>query len=466
MMQLSTQPVAVSRGKANLALATLFVGMFVLGSGELLVVGLLNLIADDLQVSIPVAGVLVTAYALGLAIGGPVLTALTIKLNKRTILIGTVILVIVCTLAPMLTTSFGLFVAARTVIGALHGLFVAVGFVLAMSIVPPERMGRAISVVVSGLFVSTALGVPLGTLVGQVLGWRGSFTAVAVLSVVALIATLLLIPSMPGSGGGAGSQAKHAFAPRVLAALAVNVVAFAAVYSALTYIVPFLESVTGISGALISLFLLAYGVATAVRRPERRALPDRRHRRCSGLPAGALPCRHDRRARGAGAAGFRLVRHGHGALDAIPRGEPGRPRWTAGVLAARLRGQRRHRAGLVRRWRGDQHLHRLGCGDHRPDHCGDLHPDRLGHQLPEAAGNRGHDRARSGNSVTTEPAQSSEKINHLEDTHEWIAAGGQERCDLWRRGRHRRRHRPGIRPGRREGLHRRADAGEARRRGA
>ncbi|WP_218004980.1 MFS transporter [Actinomadura macra] len=245
-------------------MATLFLGMFVLGSSELLVVGLLNLIAADLEVSIPTAGVLVTAYALGLAIGGPILTALTIKVNKRTILVGTVVLVILLTLVPVLTSSFGLFVVVRTSIGALHGLFVAVGFVLAMSIVPPERMGRAISVVVSGLFVSTAFGVPLGTLVGQVLGWRGSFTAVAVLGVVALIATLALIPSMPSTGGGAGSQARYAFAPRVLAALAVNVVAFAAVYSALTYIVPFLEDVTGISGALISLFLLAYGVATAV----------------------------------------------------------------------------------------------------------------------------------------------------------------------------------------------------------
>lgn len=250
--------------RTNLALATLFLGMFVLGSGELLVVGLLNLIAADLDVSIPTAGVLVTAYALGLAIGGPILTALTIKLNKRTILIGTVILVVLLTLVPVLTTSFGLFTVVRAAIGALHGLFVAVGFVLAMSIVPPERMGRAISVVVSGLFVSTALGVPLGTLVGQVLGWRGSFTAVAVLGVVALVATLTLIPSMPSAGGGAGSQARYAFAPRVLAALAVNVVAFAAVYSALTYIVPFLQSVTGISGALVSLFLLAYGAATAV----------------------------------------------------------------------------------------------------------------------------------------------------------------------------------------------------------
>jgi DHA1 family inner membrane transport protein len=264
MMQNSTQPVALSRGKANLALATLFLGMFVLGSGELLAVGLLNLIAADLHVSIPAAGVLVTAYALGLAIGGPILTALTIKLDKRTILIGTVILVILGTLVPVLTASYGLFVLMRTVIGALHGLFVAVGFVLATSLVPPERTGRAISVVVSGIFVSTALGVPLGTRVGQVLGWRGSFTAVAALSVAALVATLMLIPSMPSTGGRAGSQAKYAFAPRVLAALVVNVVAFAAVYSALTYIVPFLERVTGISNAQTSLFLLAYGVATAV----------------------------------------------------------------------------------------------------------------------------------------------------------------------------------------------------------
>ena len=177
---MSTQQAAAGTRSAR-ALSILFLGEFVLGSGELLVVGLLNLIAADLEVSIPTAGVLVTAYALGLAIGGPILTALTIKLNKRMILIGTVILVVPFTLVPVLTTSFGLFVVVRTVIGALHGLFVAVGFVLAMSIVPPERMGRAISVVVSGLSVSTALGVPLGTLVGQVLGWRGSFTAVAVL---------------------------------------------------------------------------------------------------------------------------------------------------------------------------------------------------------------------------------------------------------------------------------------------
>jgi MFS transporter, DHA1 family, inner membrane transport protein len=245
-------------------LATLFLGMFVLGSAELMVVGVLNLIAADLRVSIPAAGALVTANALGLAIGGPILTALTIKLNKHTILISALMLFILGNLVPVLTTSYGLFLAARAVTGALQGLFIAAGFVAGISVVPPERMGRAISVVFSGIAVSAALGVPLGTLVGQALGWRGSFTAVVVPAVIALLATLGLVPSVPSTGGGAGSQAKYAFAPRVLAVLALNFVVFASLYAALTYIVPFLQSVTGISGALISVFLLAYGVATAV----------------------------------------------------------------------------------------------------------------------------------------------------------------------------------------------------------
>ncbi|HEX2314355.1 MAG TPA: MFS transporter [Thermomonospora sp.] len=261
---MSTQQAVPHPGRANLVLATLFAGMFVLGSAELLVVGVLNLIAADLGVSIPAAGTLVTAYALGLAIGGPILTALTIRLNRRTVLVGTLALCVLGNLVVVLTASYGLFLAARVLTGALQGLFIAAAFVAGISVVPPERMGRAISVVVSGVAVSAALGVPLGTLVGQALGWRGSFTAIVGFTMVALIATLALVPSVPGAGGGAGDQARYAFAPRVLAVLALNLLVFAASYAALTYIVPFLEDVTGISGALISAFLLVYGVATAV----------------------------------------------------------------------------------------------------------------------------------------------------------------------------------------------------------
>jgi DHA1 family inner membrane transport protein len=255
---------ALSPDRANLALATLFAGMFALGSAELLVVGVLNLIAADLGVSIPAAGTLVTAYALGLAIGGPILTALTIRLDRRTVLAGALALFIVGNLVAVLTASYDVFLAARAVTGAMQGLFIAAAFAAGIAVVPPERMGRAMAVVISGVAVSAALGVPLGTLVGHLLGWRGSFTAIVALAAITLVATLALVPPVPSRGAGAGNQARYAFAPRVLAVLVVNFVVFASVYAALTYVVPFLQSVTGVSGALISVFLLAYGVATAL----------------------------------------------------------------------------------------------------------------------------------------------------------------------------------------------------------
>jgi DHA1 family inner membrane transport protein len=120
-------------------------------------------------------------------------------------------------------------------------------------------------VIISGVAVSAALGVPLGTAVAQSLGWRGSFIAIIVLSVIVLIATLVLVPPVPSTGGdGVAGQAKYAFAPRVLAVLALNLVVFTSLYTALTYIVPFLQDVTGITGTLVSVFLFAYGLANAV----------------------------------------------------------------------------------------------------------------------------------------------------------------------------------------------------------
>jgi DHA1 family inner membrane transport protein len=261
---MSTQQTALSPARANLALATLFLGMFVMGSGELLVVGVLDRIAADLHVTIPAAGTLVTAYALGLAIGGPILTLLTIKLEKKAVLLGTLALFIACNLVAVLTDSYGGFLGLRFLIGALAGLFIGLAFIAAISVVAPERMGRAIGIVISGVAVAGALGVPLGTLVGQTLGWRGSFMAIVGGAVVTMIGTVALIPSVPPTGGGAGHQAKYAFAPRVLAVLFLNFIVFATTFAALTYIVPLLQDVTGISGAMLSLFLLAYGVATAI----------------------------------------------------------------------------------------------------------------------------------------------------------------------------------------------------------
>lgn len=261
---MNAQQATPTKNRSSLVLAALFLGTFVLGTAELIVVGVLDLIAADLAVSVPVAGALVTANALGLALGGPILTALTIRLNKRVVLIGALALFVTATAVPVFTADYSLFLVARTIAGAVQGLFIASAFAAGASVVPPERMGRAFSVVISGVAVSAALGVPLGTLVGQTLGWRGTFTSVVVLGLVALAAVVVLVPSVPAAGGSFAGQAKYAFSPRVLAVLGLNFLVFASLFAALTYVVPFLQTITGISGPMISVFLLAYGVATAI----------------------------------------------------------------------------------------------------------------------------------------------------------------------------------------------------------
>jgi MFS transporter, DHA1 family, inner membrane transport protein len=260
----STQQAAVGSRSAARVLAMLFVGAFVMGTSELLVVGVLDLVADDLSVSVSTAGTLVTGYALGLAIGGPILTALTIRLNKRTVLCGTLMLSIACNLIVAVSTSYDLTLMARTLTGAFAGLFDATAFAVGIAVVPPARAGRALAVVISGVAVSAAVGVPLGTLLGQALGWRGSYTAIVALIAITLIATVALVPSVPSTGGGVGHQARYAFAPRVLAVLVLCALVFGSTFAALTYIVPFLKDVTGVSDALVSMFLLIYGVAAAV----------------------------------------------------------------------------------------------------------------------------------------------------------------------------------------------------------
>ncbi|KUH80400.1 MULTISPECIES: MFS transporter [unclassified Mycobacterium] len=261
---MSTQQAAVVPASATRALAMLFVGAFVMGTSELLVVGVLDLVADDLSVSVSTAGTLVTAYALVLAIGGPILTALTIRLNKRRVLCGALALSIACNLVVAVSTSYDLTLVARCLTGAFAGLFDATAFAVGLAVVPPARAGRALAVVISGVAVSAAVGVPLGTLLGQALGWRGSYTAIVVLLAVTLVATVALVPSVPSTGGGVGDQARYAFAPRVLAVLVLCALVFGSTFAALTYIVPFLHEVTGISDGWVSVFLLAYGAATAV----------------------------------------------------------------------------------------------------------------------------------------------------------------------------------------------------------
>jgi len=253
----------VSRPRAGLALGVLFTGAFVMGTAEMLAVGMLDLIATDLAVSVPAAGALVTANALGLAAGGPLLTLATTRLDRRAVLLGSIVAFVALVLLPVLAPHYALFVGARVLAGAAQGLFIAAGITTATAIVAPERTGRAMAVVISGFATASALGLPLGTLLGQAVGWRGAFAVVAAVAFLVLGGALPTLPSVPPAPGErVRGQLRPALAPRVLAVLLVCIVVFAAIQSALTYLVPYLAAIAGVSGAATGAFLLAYGIAT------------------------------------------------------------------------------------------------------------------------------------------------------------------------------------------------------------
>lgn len=263
-MSRTTEAVTRSDRPASRALAALFAAAFVVGSAELVVVGVLTLVSEDLSVSVAGAGGLVTAYALGIAVGGPLLTSLTIALPRRGLLRSAFAVYLAGNLGAAVASSFQMLVIARLVTGALHGLFIGVALGVAASLVPPERMGRAIAMVLGGIATATAFGVPLGTFIAQHAGWRSTFYAVVIAGVVALGVLLMTVPSTARAGSrGWASQARYAAAPRVLVVLAAGFLIMGGQFAALTFLTPFLEQVTRLSPPQITLFLLLYGVAAA-----------------------------------------------------------------------------------------------------------------------------------------------------------------------------------------------------------
>ncbi|MFD7310494.1 MFS transporter [Promicromonospora sp. NPDC059942] len=254
------------RGGTPAVLVLFFVGAFAMGSAELLVMGMLDLISADLAVSIPVAGTLVTAFALGMALGGPLLALLTAHLDRRAVLVGAVAAFALLNLMPVLVADYTLFLVARAGVGATEGLFVAAALTALDGVVPRDRAGRAMGVVITGFAAASAVGMPLASLLGRELGWRVSFVGLAVIGVGVVLAALLVLPPVPVASASrtAGAQLRHAFAPRVLAVLALCCLVFAGVQSALTYLVPYLGEVTGVTGPLVVGVLFAFGVATTV----------------------------------------------------------------------------------------------------------------------------------------------------------------------------------------------------------
>lgn len=250
---------------ARAALAVLALGAFVFGTAEFVIVGVLDLVARDLGISIDSAGHLVMAYALGIAIGGPIATALTTRFERRFVLALSLLVFVAFNLIVIVSRQPGLLLLARFVPGAMHGLFVGAASMVAAGLVSPQRRGKAMAMVFGGVAVATVLGVPLGTWVAQAMGWRTAFTAIVVLAAAAWVATLYTVPrSSTRPTDKLEVQLHAAFAPPVLAMLGVAALLMGGQFSALTFIAPYLKQVSGASDTTISAYLLAYGIASAV----------------------------------------------------------------------------------------------------------------------------------------------------------------------------------------------------------
>lgn len=182
-----------------LALFALTISAFAIGTTEFVIVGLVPTIAQQLAISLPSAGMLVSIYALGVAIGAPVLTALTGRLPRKQLLVALMVLFTAGNLLAWQAPGYMTLIVARLLTGLAHGVFFSIGSTIATSLVPKEKAASAIAIMFGGLTVALVTGVPLGTFIGQHFGWRETFLAVSMLGVIALISSQLLIPAnIPG----------------------------------------------------------------------------------------------------------------------------------------------------------------------------------------------------------------------------------------------------------------------------
>ena len=184
----------------SLPLIGLFLAAFAVGTTELIIAGLLPALAADLHVDIPTAGLLITGYAIGVAIGGPILAIFTGSLPRRPLLLALMVVFVAGNMLCALSTDYWMLLAARLVVACSHGLFFGVAMVIATRLVPPDRQSTAVSIVIAGITVANVLGAPAGAAIGYRFGWQTSFWAISVLGVVATIALGVLIPKTAPEG--------------------------------------------------------------------------------------------------------------------------------------------------------------------------------------------------------------------------------------------------------------------------
>lgn len=248
-----------------IALLALTLSAFAIGTTEFVIVGLIPTIALDLGVSVPSAGLLVSLYALGVAIGAPLLTALTGRVPRKLLLLSLMTIFTLGNLLAWQAPGYESLIVARLVTGLAHGVFFSIGSTIATSLVPREKAASAIAIMFTGLTVALVTGVPLGTFIGQQFGWRETFLAVSALGVIAFIGSLLFIPRSIQHNAPASllQQLGVLRQPRLLLVYAMTAVGYGGSFIAFTYLAPILQEISGFTSGTVSLVLLVYGLSVA-----------------------------------------------------------------------------------------------------------------------------------------------------------------------------------------------------------
>ena len=267
-----------------IALLALTLSAFAIGTTEFVIVGLLPTIAADLGVDLPSAGLLVSLYALGVAVGAPLLTALTGRVPRKTLLLGLMLLFTAGNLLAWQAPGYESLVLARIVTGLAHGVFFSIGSTIATSLVPKQKAASAIAIMFTGLTVALVTGVPLGTFIGQHFGWRETFLAVSALGLIAFAGSLLYVPRGIAHVPPASLPTQLAVLkqPRLLLVYAMTALGYGGTFTAFTFLAPILQEISGFDAGAVSLVLLVYGVSVAVGNIWGGRLADRRG------PIGAL----------------------------------------------------------------------------------------------------------------------------------------------------------------------------------
>lgn len=252
--------------QSTFALLALAISAFAIGTTEFISVGLLPLIANDLEIPVTTAGLTVSLYALGITIGAPILTSLTSSMSRKSLLLWIMVIFIIGNGLAASATSIGVLLVARVISALSHGIFMSIGSTIAADLVPENKRASAISIMFTGLTVATVTGVPFGTFIGQQFGWRMAFILIIVVGVIAMIANSILVPAAlrKGTKTSFTDQIKIVTNSRLLLVFIITALGYGGTFVVFTYLTPILQEITGFKEGTVAVILLGYGIAIAI----------------------------------------------------------------------------------------------------------------------------------------------------------------------------------------------------------